>query len=95
MSLPDLEMKIGLGNGTISRWKNASPNTDKLTKVADELRVSLDYLLGRSSFIENNTTTGDDEEKMREIAKRLMVLNLEPDALEKFIDAVEYMNKKN
>lgn len=47
MSLPDLEIKVGLGNGTISRWKNSSPNTDKLSKVADELGVSVDFLLGR------------------------------------------------
>jgi len=47
MSLPDLEAKIGLGNGTISRWKQSSPNTDKLAKVADELNVSIDFLLGR------------------------------------------------
>lgn len=54
MSLPDLELKIGLGNGTISRWKNSSPNTDKLTKVADELNVSVDYLLGREPEALNN-----------------------------------------
>lgn len=51
MSLPDLEVKTGLGNGTISRWKNASPNTDKLSKVADELSVSIDYLLGKKDKV--------------------------------------------
>lgn len=54
MSLPDLELKVGLGNGTISRWKSSSPNTDKLTKVADELGVSVDYLLGREKEQLNN-----------------------------------------
>lgn len=54
MSLPDLEIKVGLGNGTISRWKSSSPNTDKLTKVADELGVSVDYLLGREPEQLNN-----------------------------------------
>lgn len=47
MSLPDLEVEIGLGNGTISRWRNSSPNTDKIQKVADYFNVSVDYLLGR------------------------------------------------
>lgn len=47
MSLPQLEIALGLGNGTISRWRNSSPNTDKLQKVADYFSVSMDYLLGR------------------------------------------------
>jgi transcriptional regulator with XRE-family HTH domain len=49
MSLPDLEVKLGLGNGTISRWRTGSPNSDKLTKVADFFDVSIDSLLGRES----------------------------------------------
>ena len=47
LSLPALEMKLNLGNGTISRWSKCSPNTDKLARVADYFHVSLDYLLGR------------------------------------------------
>lgn len=48
LSLPALEVKLNLGNGTISRWSKGSPNTDKLTRVADFFHVSLDYLIGRS-----------------------------------------------
>lgn len=48
LSLPALEAKLNLGNGTISRWSKSSPNTDKLARVADYFHVSLDYLLGRS-----------------------------------------------
>lgn len=48
LSLPALEVKLNLGNGTISRWSKSSPNTDKLTRVADFFHVSLDYLIGRS-----------------------------------------------
>lgn len=51
LSLPSLEVKLNLGNGTISRWSKSSPNTDKLARVADFFHVSLDYLLGRP---ENN-----------------------------------------
>lgn len=47
-SLTTLEVKLGLGNGTISRWSKNAPNTDKLQKVADFFNVSMDYLLGRS-----------------------------------------------
>lgn len=48
LSLPALEAKLNLGNGTISRWRKSSPNSDKLARVADFFHVSLDYLLGRS-----------------------------------------------
>lgn len=44
LSLPALEVKLNLGNGTISRWSKSSPNTDKLSRVADYFHVSLDYL---------------------------------------------------
>ena len=36
---------VGLGNGTIRRWEEQSPRLDKLTKVADYLHVSLDFLV--------------------------------------------------
>lgn len=94
MSLPELEIKVGLGNGTISRWKNASPNTDKLLKVADELNVSLDYLLGRYTDLEE-VDNNDEELRIKEYAKRLISLNVDPNALEKLIDAVQYMQKKD
>lgn len=47
MNLPELEVKLGLGNGTISRWNKSKPNTDKLMTIADYFNVSIDYLLGR------------------------------------------------
>lgn len=63
MSLPQLEIKLGLGNGTISRWKTSSPNTEKLQRIADYFNVSMDYLLGRDVKL-----TDKDE---RDIAKDL------------------------
>ena len=47
LSLTNLEITLGLGNGTISRWNKSSPNSDKLVKVADFFHVSTDYLLCR------------------------------------------------
>lgn len=93
MSLPDLEIKVGLGNGTISRWKNASPNTDKLSKVADELNVSIDYLLGREALLENSNKIDSSEERIYEYAKRLLALGMTPEKLEKLVDAVEDIQK--
>ena len=43
----NLEQALGFGNGTIRRWNNNIPKTDRLTKVADYFDVSIDYLLGR------------------------------------------------
>lgn len=46
-TLASLERKMNFGNGTIRRWDNTVPSGDKLAKVADFFRVSVDYLLGR------------------------------------------------
>ena len=63
MSLPNLEAKLGFGNGTIVRWDKASPTAEKLQKVADELGVSVDYLLGRE------LTTKDEKDIQKKLSK--------------------------
>ena len=45
ISLTDLEKKLGLGNGTIGKWKKSKPTLGLLIKVAEELNVSVEYLL--------------------------------------------------
>lgn len=45
MSVTTLEQTIGLGNGTIGKWRKQSPSCDKLKLVADYLSVSIDYLI--------------------------------------------------
>ncbi len=54
MSLPTLESELGLGNGTISRWAKSSPNTEKISRVADYFHVSVDYLIGRETNDDDN-----------------------------------------
>lgn len=66
MNLPQLEIELGFGNGTISRWKTSSPNTDKLKKVADYFGVSMDSLLDRDP---SNVELNKRDEK--DIARRL------------------------
>lgn len=44
-----LERDCGFANATIRRWKTSSPSVDNLTKVAETLGVSLDYLVGRNA----------------------------------------------
>lgn len=40
-----LEKKLNLGNATISRWKDSSPNIKTAKAVADYFRVTVDELL--------------------------------------------------
>jgi len=40
-----LEIELGFGKGTLYKWDKSSPSTDKLSKVANYLKVSTDYLL--------------------------------------------------
>ncbi|PCF86002.1 helix-turn-helix domain-containing protein [Staphylococcus intermedius] len=47
MSIAELERKLNLSNGSISRWKKAAPSSKGLTAIADYFDVSVDYLLGR------------------------------------------------
>ncbi|MEY8603582.1 helix-turn-helix transcriptional regulator [Staphylococcus nepalensis] len=47
LSIAELERKLNLSNGSISRWKNAAPSSKGLIAVADYFDVSVDYLLGR------------------------------------------------
>lgn len=54
----EIERAIGLSNGQIRRWDDASPKAENLKKVADHLNVSTDYLLGRSD--KNNTITVEE-----------------------------------
>lgn len=48
LSLRELNEKAGLGTNAIYRWKEQIPSVDKIKKVADVLRVSVDYLLGET-----------------------------------------------
>ena len=45
ITIAELEKQSGLGNGVIGGWRKASPNARKLEAVADNLGVTVDYLL--------------------------------------------------
>lgn len=44
-SIYKVEQETGLGNGVIAGWKTMNPRVDLLVKVADELGVTVDYLV--------------------------------------------------
>ncbi|WP_294891711.1 helix-turn-helix domain-containing protein [uncultured Lactobacillus sp.] len=47
MSIKELARKAKIGENSIYRWKTIKPSIQSLTKVARQLHVSTDYLLGQ------------------------------------------------
>jgi len=56
MSLREVNDKAKLGPNAIYRWKRQTPSVDKITKVADVLGVTVDYLLGKNNTPEDATS---------------------------------------
>ncbi len=52
ISIPKLEVILGLSRGSIYNWDKNSPSIDKLEKVANYLKVSIDYLLDRGDIFD-------------------------------------------
>jgi transcriptional regulator with XRE-family HTH domain len=52
ISIPNLEIELGFGRGTMYRWDKSSPKVDTLQKVANYFKVSIDELTGKSSTID-------------------------------------------
>lgn len=65
MSITTLEQTVGLGNGTIGKWRKQSPSCDKLKLVADYLSVSIDYLLTgkENTLVSHSAASLSDEEQ--------------------------------
>ena len=45
ISIRQLEINAGIGNGVVSGWKESIPMSDTLRKVAKALNVTVDELL--------------------------------------------------
>lgn len=54
ISLQELANRLGFSENLIYRWKNATPKTEYLEKVADYFDVTVDYLLGRENSANNS-----------------------------------------
>ncbi|EDX42723.1 helix-turn-helix domain-containing protein [Limosilactobacillus reuteri] len=61
ISISELERKLNLSNGSISKWAKSKPNSKYIEKVADYFNVSTDYLLGRSPIKEPNSDINPNE----------------------------------
>ena len=60
MSLQEVAKKANLGVNSIYRWKERNPTTSNITKVADVLGVSVDYLLGNTDDMHTNKNAPTD-----------------------------------
>lgn len=87
MSLPALEAELGFGNGTIVKWDKASPNSEKLTKVADYFHVTTDYLLGREDYFRHNSS--DPDENFTILSRNAKKLS--PEQREKLLNMAKLM----
>lgn len=53
-NLQKTAMEAGIGINTIYKWKSQTPKIDAISKVADVLGVSVDYLLGNTDEMHSN-----------------------------------------
>lgn len=57
-NIKTVAVKLGFSENALYKWKNQSPKSETLEKVADYFNVSTDYLLGRTdqkNLPEDNT----------------------------------------
>ncbi|CAK1239846.1 Transcriptional regulator [Fructobacillus tropaeoli] len=92
LSLADLEIKAGLSDKSLYKWKKSNPSSDNLQKVADVLNVSTDYLLGRT----NQMNSYDSSNKTTDIADDTLIMAFDgkpiPDEeREKLLDYARYI----
>ena len=66
LSQGKLEKELGFSNGSISKWKNSTPNPDRLQKLADYFGVSVEYLI-KGETKDNETYYLNDD--ARELAQ--------------------------
>lgn len=55
-----LEEILGFSQGLISRWKNKTPSVDRIIDIADYFHVSLDEVVGRNIYANDNYNSNDD-----------------------------------
>lgn len=44
ITIAELERRCGIGNGIIARWGKSKPSYERLSKVAEELETTVEYL---------------------------------------------------
>ena len=79
-----LEKELGFSNGSISKWKNSTPKSDRLQKLADYFGVSIEYLMtGNEDEIKEQPqlSARDERDISRRLEQTLSDLENQQDAL--------------
>ncbi len=67
--LKDMLAACGLGENTLQNMKTSMPKTDTIAVIADFLKVSVDYLLGRDADNTNAPIVTDRSELAEALAR--------------------------
>lgn len=94
VTLAELERKLNFSNGSLRKWDTSTPSGDKIEKVADYFKVSVDYLLGRTK---NPYTSNGDLMNTQELETLIMFRketeDMTDDEKERFNKALSTMMK--
>lgn len=78
LSQGKLEKELCFSNGSVSKWKNSTPTSERLQKLADYFNVTVDYLMnGKEESPEEKKPTLSNNEELNvindvdEIMKRI------------------------
>lgn len=84
ITVAELERRIGLSNGQITKWRKQIPGIYKVNLVADYFDVSVDYLLGR----EKEEYSGEQEDDVQMFRDKDAFDNLSPEDQEKVLETL-------
>lgn len=88
-SLPKLELELGFGAGTISKWDKSAPSVDKLNAIADYFNVTVDYLLSRDKPEQKSSKPKDLKKILAEEEITLNGRMVSPEDKEKMLRIIE------
>ena len=71
-NIKTVALKLGFSENAFYKWKNQSPKSETLEKVADYFDVSTDYLLGRTDKKRYYDLTDKDESDIQKELKKII-----------------------
>lgn len=97
-----LEKELGFSNGSISKWKNSTPTPERLQKLADYFRVTVEYLLTGEEKESDGYYLNDETAKMAQEMyedpdmRSLfdMKRNMDPDRFKAHVNFMKELYKK-
>lgn len=95
ISINKLEKEAGLTRGSMSKWNNHVPSSEKLKKVADYFGVSVGYLLAGETDIKNQPALGKSEPE-DEVTRELfdIVLGADDEERAAILEVARLMKKR-